>query len=192
MNPSKTRFIPFAIAAILFLILLAMVIFLFVSNISPTDQEPNQSFISPTSAPDNQQTHPPAVNDVPTLAPQQGGGIDLNSSVIQASSTEIKKITSYLPYEQDAVLSTGESVSILIPAADLQENTWTMNAQIFGINYNTSPDQPDYEVTKTSFKEAVGILFSWIRQQGANPDKIIFIWGDKKYIQDQAEAWLKE
>lgn len=192
MQDSITKYIPFLIAIVLFLVVVGIIISLFLFNSSaPTkttsSPAPSGTKIAPTSAAKNA----PLVTTIPTVPEDQGGGIDTNSAPVQDSTTEIEKLTSALPYTQDVTLSTEENVSILINGEDLQNNEWTLKVEINGINYNTSPDQPDYDTEKQSFIEAANLVFDWIRQQGADPDKIIFIWGDKKYIQDQAVAWLQ-
>lgn len=135
---------------------------------------------------------PRSVSVVPTIPENQGGGLDTDSKAVQESQQEIQKISPFLPYTKDYTLSTGQDISIVIPGQDLQSAPWALTVQIFGINYNTSPDQSDYTLMKDSFIEAANDIFSWISQQGANPKKIIFNWGDRKYIQDQSTNWLNK
>ena len=168
---------------ILTLILVFMVIFSLSPNTEPIDTP------TPTISP--KRVIPPVIKQAPTIPPAQGGGIDENSSFIQSSVSEIQKVYASLPYSRDFTSSSGVQVSILIPNQTLQTNKWTLKAQVFGINYNTSPDQQDYKSMQTSFIEAADQVFAWVRQNGADPEKIVFVWGDKKYIQDQAENWLK-
>ncbi len=144
------------------------------------------------SAPDPDKIIPPVIKDAPSLPPEQGGGIDENSSLVQSSIVEIQKLNPHLPYTFNFISSTGVEVSILIPKQELQINRWTLTAQAFGINYNTSPDQPDYESMRKSFNEAAYLVFDWVKENNADPEKIIFVWGDKKFIQDQAIKWLRE
>src|SRR6266568_146266 len=137
-------------------------------------------------------TAPPSIRAVPTLPPQNGGGLDLNSPRIQNSIAELQKLYPYLPYYKDITLSTGVSVTINIPEKVLQLTPWTLDAEIYGINYETSPNQADYTLMKKSFLEAANIVFAWVKQHGADPKKIIYTWGTRAYIQQQAEQWLSE
>lgn len=157
----------------------------FTSNPSPS--QPNPTPAAPTIF-INQK--PLNIKNAPTLPPTQGGGTDINSPVVQSSISEIEKLNAALPFERDFTTSAGVAVSIVIPRQTLQTNSWTLKAQIFGINYNTSPEQEDYEVMSRSFVEAANVVFSWIKQNNVDPERIIFVWGDRKYIQDQAEKWL--
>jgi Zn-dependent protease with chaperone function len=135
---------------------------------------------------------PPSIRAVPTLPPDQGGGLDLNSPLMQHSIAELQKLYPYLPYYKDITLSTGVSVTINMPKKELQMSAWTLDAEIYGINYETSPSQPDYTQMKKSFLEASDIVFAWVKQHGADPYKIFYTWGDRAYIQEQAEQWLSK
>lgn len=178
-----------AVGIILFIILVTMVILL--TGAKP--ESPKKINTEPTrSAADPDRIVPPIIRNAPSLPPEQGGGIDENSSLVQGSINEIQKLYPYLPYSKEFVSSTGVEVSILIPRQSLQSNSWTLTAQVFGINYNTSPDQPDYETMRAAFIEASSKVFKWVEQNGADPRKIIYVWGDKKFIQDQTIKWLRE
>lgn len=131
-------------------------------------------------------------NRLPTLSPDAGGGVDIDSPLVASSAAEIQKLAQDLPYSQDYTLSSGVDVSVLIPGIENQSTSWTLGVDIFGINYNTSRGQEDYEIMRVSFREAVSNIFSWIRSKQADPTKIIFTWGDREYIRRTAEEWLKE
>ena len=150
-------------------------------------------FPSPTSIELSpvQKTVPQSIRNAPTYPPDQGQGIDLGSQFTQTSIAEVQKLYPHLPYLKDYTLSTGLAVSIVIPAKDLQYNPWSLTVQIFGIDYELPPDDPEYQRMKTSFLEAANTVFEWIRSNGADPQKIIVSWGDKAFIQDQAEEWLQ-
>jgi len=44
---------------------------------------------------------------------------------------------------------------------------------------------------KQSFKEAANDVFTWMQSKGADPRKMFIVWGDRKFIQDSAEMWLR-
>lgn len=133
---------------------------------------------------------PLSIKDAPTFPPSQGGGIDTTSAPVKESMAEIKKLLPSLPYSADTTLSTGVTISILIPEASLQSNAWTLTVQIFNLNYQTTPADSDYTLMKKSFIEASSTVFNWMEKKGANPSKVMINWGDKKYIQDKAIKWL--
>ncbi len=187
MQYLTTKSISIIAGVILTIIFIFMVIFSLTAG-TPTGVVPE----TPPTTINLNKVVPLNIKQAPTVPPDQGGGIDENSPLVQISISEIQKIYQQLPYSNNFVSSSGVEVSILIPRQEFQTNRWALTAQVFGINYNTSPDQPDYESMRGSFKEAAGQIFVWTQQNGVDPNKIIFIWGDKKYIQDQAVKWLNE
>ena len=78
-----------------------------------------------------------------------------------------------------------------IPAKDLQENTWSLTVQVFGIDYQVPENSQDYQIMKASFREAANAVFEWMKSNGVNPQKTIIRWGDKAFIKQQAEEWLQ-
>lgn len=189
MRYLSTKIIITIAAIILFIVFVGIIIISVNKPAQIVDTIPTpKPIITPIS---REKVLPPVIKTAPTLPVSQGGGLNPNSAIVKGSTAEIQKLSTHLPYSIDFSSSNGLGLSILIPRQSLQTNTWTLTAQIYGINYNTSPDQPDYENMKKSFKEAADRVFTWVRQNGADPNKIIFIWGDRRYIQDQAERWLK-
>ncbi|MBI5122436.1 hypothetical protein HZA75_01105 [Candidatus Roizmanbacteria bacterium] len=133
---------------------------------------------------------PPSTNNLPTYAPEKGRGVDLEAPLIKNSTREIQKLYRFLPLNQEVRLSTGLTVSIVIPAKDLQSNPWTLTVQIFGIDYEIPQSDSSYPLMKNSFQEATRVVFNWIKNNNANPQSIIISWGDKQFIQDRAEEWV--
>ena len=144
-----------------------------------------------TSPPPQLIEAPQSIKNAPTYAPEKGQGIDLESEIIQSSTAEVEKLYPYLPYIVDYQLSTGLTVSVVIPDKDLQENPWTLTAQIFGIDYQAPQDSQDYELMKNSFREAAATVLDWIKSKGVDNNKIIIRWGDKALIKERAEEWLR-
>jgi len=133
---------------------------------------------------------PPSTNNLPTYVPGKGRGVDLEAPLIKNSTREIQKLYRFLPLNQEVRLSTGLTVSIVIPAQNLQSNPWTLTVQIFGIDYEVSQSDSSYPLMKNSFQEATRVVFNWIKNNNANLQSIIISWGDRKFIQDRAEEWL--
>lgn len=184
MRFSRTQLISL-IFIIILLGIFTIVMVTYLTSAPVKQQEPNLSEPTPF-----QNIKPLNIKNAPIIAPTAGGGTDINSPIVKESISEIDTLSNALPFERSFTTSQGIEVTILIPRQSLQTNTWTLKTQIFGINYNTSPDQEDYEVMRRSFIEAANIIFSWVKQNNADPEKVIYVWGDKKYIQDQAETWL--
>lgn len=172
------------------LVLIPSVFLLFQANKSPSQS--NSILPSPSPIPIPTNSLPKSIQVLPTIPTDQGGGIDVNSQAVITSEQEIEKLSSALPYNNDVTLSTGLTVSIVIPAREDQDQNLPLLVQIFGINYDTSPDQSDYGLMKNSFREAANDVFDWIKSQGADPSKIYIRWGDRAFIENLAQQWLKE
>lgn len=171
-----------------------LIIIMLIVSVSTPSQEMPQVLPSPTPLPKvvlPKKANPPSLKIIPTLSQEQGGEIDMNSEIVQKSIREINKLTPYLPYKKDVTLSTGLLVSILIPEKSLQSNPWTLTVQIFGIDYNTRSLDKNYSVLKTSFREAASIVFTWMINNNVNPNDILIQWGDRAFIQEGAENFLK-
>lgn len=189
IKSSKTLFL------IIFLFFIIILIFLLILANRKNIPSQTKSTPQPTSSiflPTKKEVIPPDIRVAPTIPPQRGGGIDVSSSPVSTSISEINKLEPFLPLKLDRPLATGISVLIVIPTSDLQSNPWTLSVNISDINFQSTPEQNDYELMKNSFKEASSYVFTWITSKGVDPSKIYIKWGDKAYIQDKAEEWLKE
>lgn len=173
---TKQQVILFMVLGLGIVVLLS---FFFIPKKIPTN--PTQT---PTSLPIKMQ-------DVPYKPSTEGSGVDTNSQVVNNSSSEIMKLYDFLPYQNEFVSSKNKKISIVIPDKNLQINPWTLTVQIFGIDYQVKEGEPDYQIAESSFLEAVNKTFIWMNSQGVDPGKIIISWGDKAYIQNQAEKWLE-
>lgn len=179
--------------------ILAGVIFLSVLFFSSPTSTPQNSPL-PTSAQPSRypivsirpEYFPPKQADLPYIPQERGGGIDVRSTAVRASTAEIRKLLPELPYQQTKTLTTGQEVEILIPAQNLQYNAWTLSVQIFNLDYQIPETDPDYNLVKASFIEAANLVFDWMVSQGADPDKMIIVWGDRAFIQERAELWLSQ
>ncbi len=127
---------------------------------------------------------------LPTYPKEKGGGVNLEDPRISVSLQEIKKLSPYLPYTTTLKTSVGP-VSIVIPGPESQTTSWTLLINIFDIDYGIPPSDPEFPKTKKSFLESVKAVRTWITEKGADPEKIIFVWGDRELIQLRSEEWLK-
>lgn len=177
----------FIIIAGVFIIL----VFLFLIFSALTRRTGNDRQPLPTPTPIIVNEPPKPVQTLPTIPFSQGGGVDTKAQTVEESTQEVAKLYPYLPYSTALELSTGVSVSIQIPEKALQNQPWTLTVQVFGINYQTSPEQEDYDLMKRSFREAATGVFAWIKSHEADPSKMYIVWGDRSYIQNIAEEWLK-
>lgn len=144
-----------------------------------------------TSPPPHELILPKSVEEVPTLSPDKGLGVDTQSDSVQASIRELEKIYPYLPYSVEYKLSTGLNVSIVIPGKEMQANFWTLTVQIFGIEYEVPPGSPEYQNMRDSFREAANTIFDWLKSNDVDPTNLIVTWGDKVLIQEKAREWLR-
>lgn len=135
---------------------------------------------------------PQEASKAPQLIADQGEGIDMTSAPIQTAISEIKKLQPYLPYHANLTLSNGAQVTVIISPETFQTNPWTLPVQIYGINFQSTPSQSDYHLTKNAFRETAQQIFAWLQTKGVDSNKIYISWGEKAFIQDQAERWLRE
>jgi hypothetical protein len=192
MFSSQQRITLFIIIFLIGTLILVIVALQFIQKNTQTETTiaPSPTVLFPTTVQSIKKTYPyKTVQSAPTLLPTQGLGIDINSSIIQTSQNEIKKLVSNLPYKKTLTLE-GIDIYIVIPPPDLQENPWTLTVQIFGIDYATPQTDPTFTSQKNNFLQAVQDVNTWIQSNGVNPQNIIIKWGDKLFIQQRAEEWL--
>jgi hypothetical protein len=134
---------------------------------------------------------PKTVQKIPTVAPENGFGIDTNSLIVKNSEKEIAKLSKVLPYQKEFITQNGIPVSILINAPQLQNNTWTLVIQIYGIDYSVNQDMNAYVPNKTAFREAAATVFAWLKEKDVLTQNLIVQWGDKEFIENKAQEWLK-
>ncbi len=166
------------------------------TEIEPQSEEPTTEVLnSPT--PVNIQnlisTFPSSkkVESAPTIQPQKGAGIDITSTYVQDSVNEIKKLKSNLPYKYTFTSSQGVIVDIYIPSLELLDNDWTLQVQTYGIDYEIGESDAEYASMRMAFLETAQNVFFWLKDQGVDTEKIIIEWGDRQFIQERSEQWLK-
>ena len=175
-----------------FVVLISLIIIVnILQRSSQKKEEPSPTGILRTSPPQKPIAVPQSIRNAPTFPPEKGKGVDIESEFIKTSTAEVQKLYPALPYLRDYNVSTGLTVSIVIPAKDLQENTWSLTVQVFGIDYQVPENSQDYQIMKASFREAANAVFEWMKSNGVNPQKTIIRWGDKAFIKQQAEEWLQ-
>lgn len=135
---------------------------------------------------------PKSALKVPTYAPSEGRGVDIESPTVQTSMAEIEKLLPQLPLEKPLPSVEGPFPVVLnISAPSVVYPEWILNVYFDGINFLEPENSPYYAQTRTAFKHAANETYLWIQQQGADPTKIIILWGDTDATQAIAEEWLK-
>ncbi len=184
------------ITGAVFVLILLVIVSLSLTNRTAGNKEMSQSSLFPTVA--TVQTtrtvyRPKTVFNIPTLPPEKGYGVDTDSLLVKTSENEIAKLASQLPYSTDFTTQTGIPVSILINPLDKQDNPWTLYVQIYGVDYNVPNESSNenYKRNKDAFRQASQLAFDWIKSKGLNPDRIIIQWGDRRFVEDKAQEWLK-
>lgn len=194
MRNIPKSYIYFALVICFFILILA-VILIFPEKEQTTEKPPIiPTAPSPTSsiARGSSKIKPILINELPYKPVGDGGGVNLESPVVQQSQGEVTKILPFLPYETSLQTPKGEIISILIPGAQFQTTPWVLDVQIFGIDYQVNKGDTDYDVQKNLFIEATTNVFNWLEISGVDPRKIIINWGDKAYIRESAEEWLNQ
>lgn len=131
-------------------------------------------------------------NELPTLVPERGQGIDINSPQVQSSTTSIEKLSRALPYSQNITTSQGLPIEILIPPITLQENNWTLTVHIFGPDYQIPESDQEYEKMRNAFLDGASEVIQFIQLNDVSTDDIIVQWGDRAFIQERSNEWLQE
>jgi len=179
------------IALFVFLLILFGILLIFNNSIGK--KTPNT--ILPTGIPVQKNTaiNPSYKNGVfiPTYSPEKGSGVDLEAPVVANSMKEIQKLYPFLPYEETIKTSASQEATIVISDKTSQTNQWTLQVDIFGLNYHLVKGDPEYITMKNSFINAVSFLNKWIEEKGADPKKIMIIFGDQEYIQNKSQEWLE-
>jgi len=128
---------------------------------------------------------------IPTYSPEKGSGVDLQAPLVANSTEEIQKLYPFLPYEMTLKTPSGQEIDVVIPDKTSQTNPWTLQINIFGFDYGLTKGNPGYTDTKNTFVSVVSSLYGWIQEKGADPKKIMIIWGDKELIQNKSQEWLE-
>lgn len=129
-------------------------------------------------------------NLLPTYQPEKGRGVDLENPTVASSIQEIQKLNPYLPYVYTFKTLTNTEVSLIIPEADSQTNSWTLTVNVFGLDYALQKKDKDYNTMKESFNETVLQVKKWIEEKGVDYTKILINWGEQEYIQNKSQEWL--
>ncbi len=132
---------------------------------------------------------PKIVDEAPRVTTSEDAAINLQSDPVKISRSEIRKLVSFLPFEQTYQLSTGVKVSLIIPSPALQNSDWALEVDVNGIDYQVAKDEE--EIMKKSFIETSGKVFDWMKSKEVDPAKIYIVWGDRQFIRNRAQEWLK-
>ena len=81
--------------------------------------------------------------------------------------------------------------TVIISDKTSQTNIWTLEVDVFGLDYRLSQEDSEYALMKKSFQLAVASINKWIKEKGVDPQKIMIIWGDKEYIQNKSQEWME-
>lgn len=131
--------------------------------------------------------------DIPPLLatqPVKEGKFDSKAEVSQNSKAEIEKLKPYLVYRKTIKTVTGSNVTFAVFAKPVVEHT--LFVEIMGVNFRSNHDDPQLAKNVQDFREVARNIFDFIKSHNANPQNIFISWGGFAYIQNNAEAWLKE
>lgn len=119
------------------------------------------------------------------------GGIDENAKEVQTSQQLIVQLQERLPFVKETfITSSGHTTSYRIFRLETDPD-FAININVYGVNFQSIASDPDYGQTVQDFQETAQEAFGWIKSQDVNPNDLIILWGDRKFIQDSAENWLK-
>lgn len=135
---------------------------------------------SPRQVPDV----PPSIKEQPVI----NGHFDQNAQISQNSRKAIETLAPNLPHNETIKASTGNQISFSIFTNPL--DPYTLRIEILDINFRSSYDDPNLPRSIQNFRETAQTIFSWIKGFNVSPGAIFISWGDRAYIQNNAEAWL--
>lgn len=181
------------IIIILILVLLFLIlIFLIISRSNQNNNSKNQKVnTTPTVRSSLILVESKNLDDVPTLAPSQGGGLDTSSQILKDSALNIAEITGNLPYKKTFTSTNGIPIEIIVPSPEYQDNKWTLLVNIFGVDYQVPTDSPEYSRMQLAFREAAADVYLFVKKNGGDPEKIVFKWGDREFIENRTREWLQ-
>lgn len=182
----------FAITAIFAIVVILLLFIVFSYYSRRPALIPNPALITPTPVrliPIKLEKIPPQTNAIPTISPYQ---VNVSAPKTQASIQEIEKLNTALPFRDSFVSSTNIPVQIYIPHINPDGTNWVLPVEITGINYQVMTGDSSYTSMKQSFQEAVKIVFDFLDKNNIDRSKVFVSWGDRAYIQDQAQNWLEK
>jgi hypothetical protein len=188
-NNKKIVFLIFLIVLIIFLTLLFTFLTkkkLPIGNFGKEEITPVNVFDNGYKRPENL---PVELKTIPTLAPNEGKGLDLQSDPIKESVSEIAKIKDKLPYIK-TINSGNKTVEIVIPERKYQDNDYTLLVNLSGIDFRVVSDGNDYFDNRKAFISSAEDIFNWLKQNNVDVKKIIIKWGDRTFMNDKANTWL--
>lgn len=192
MNPSQGRTKKIILTVFLSIIVITVLIVLFAKK----QIAPKISPVAPTITPfpqNNSEINPSYKKNmfIPTYTPNKGSGVDLQAPLVADSMKEIQKLYPFLPYVETINANTDQEVDIVVPDKTSQPNPWTLHVNISGLDYNVAKGDQNYIPMKNAFINATSSVYKWIQDKGADPKKIMIIWGDKEVIQNKSQEWLE-
>lgn len=131
-----------------------------------------------------------SIDDLPMLSNNQDVGVDIQSNFIQESISTIASLDQYLPYQKILTTEDGVDIEVLIVSTKFTDNNWTLNAFVFGPDYQIPNDNPQYPVMKKAFLIGVDNVFTFLKEKNVDTSKVIIQWGDRKFVRDRAKEWL--
>jgi hypothetical protein len=107
-----------------------------------------------------------------------------NQAMIYVESIE-KKLPIYLEkFETSVGITT--SINLYRVKDDEAE---IVRLEIYGLSYLNSESDPKKNPNVTAFKESYLKAIEMLEGQNIDPKKLIFIYGDKQYVRETAQAW---
>lgn len=132
----------------------------------------------------------PQITSLPRISDANGGGIDESHTIVQTSKQSLEALSPHLPYSKILTSSDGLVIEVVIPAQELVSNDWTLLAQIFGIDYQISPEDPSYELMRRAFLTGAQDVREFLEMYEISPTSIIIQWGDRTHMMERANEWL--
>jgi len=181
---NKKIYIAVAVAAVILLVLV-----LVISVMTNGGKPP---VIAPTPAPTTGPLPETKTIDViPTFAPGKGMGVDTTAPPVKASTDAVRQLMPYFPLEHVVTAGDGTRITVLIPGKESQNTAWTLTVNVYGVDFGVPASDPAFATEREHFRETASWVFSWLTGKGVDPTTVIISWGDRAYIQDRAEEWLR-
>lgn len=123
-----------------------------------------------------------------TQQPTVNDQFNENAAVSKTAKAEVDSLLKKLPYTQTIKTKTEKNITYQIYKRDA--DAYTIYIQIKGVNFRSDYTDPNLPENVQDFRDTASSVLGWISKQGVETEKIFIIWGDKAYVQENAEKWL--
>lgn len=118
--------------------------------------------------------------------------LDLSQEKRQQTMVYVEAIENKLPlYLENFQTSVGIDTTINLYRLDSDEAE-VVRLEIYGLSYLNQDWDEKKNPNVTAFKESYAQAIKMLEGQNIDPQRLIFIYGDKEYVRQAAELWVSK